>query len=483
MKKETRYFLLLLLSYFAVNLLTLTRFPSVWVDEIQFADPAVRLASGQGFTSTAWFAQDSHRFFAGNVPLFSGLLGGWLSLVGPGLLAERLFNIALFAGFLTLVWKFLLRTEIVPATAWRMVTLALLATGHAMTFSYRSGRYDVLGMFLAAVCMNLWVSHRHWFYLGLVGVFLPAAGLQLLPGTLAVCAILVLLQGLPAVKRAVMLLAGCASGFLALRLLYRSFGVWSDFQRSTRAIGLIGQSVVHKLLALPGAYVNDKSRILLFAATLLLLAVALRTNKPLPQKRFVIGALATSLLLPAALQIAGKFPIYYGWMVFLPLAIACASLAASEWPTISQPIQFAVAALLAGAMFVGLPLRTASVLATWNERDPRRVAAFIQSSVVPGETALADFKLYYALRSSDSPTILPTYIPALRPDDLSRISVLLLRPEDVPAAQQVLGEQWQPTGTELAYPRSPAFFRGLITELREESYPIAVYRRAAVNSR
>ena len=148
MKNETRNFLLLVGLFLGVNLLTLTRFPSVWVDEIQFADPAVRLASGQGFTSTAWFGQDSHHFFAGNVPLFSGLLGGWLSMVGPGLIAERLFNLGLFVGILALVWRFLKRTRLVPSPGWRMVALVLLATGHAMTFSYRSGRYDVLGMFL-----------------------------------------------------------------------------------------------------------------------------------------------------------------------------------------------------------------------------------------------------------------------------------------------------------------------------------------------
>lgn len=465
-------------AFLAVNLLTLTRFPSVWVDEIQFADPAVRLASGQGFTSTAWFGQDAHHFFAGNVPLYSGLLGGWLSMVGPGLLAGRIFNLVLFTGILALLWRFMLRSQLVPSPRWRMVALVLLATGHAMTFSYRTGRYDVLGIFVAAVCMNLWIDRRRFGWLALAGLFIPAAGLQLLPAVLLACVLLMVLAGRPAVRRSALLLAGCAAGVAALDLLYRSFGVWQDFQRSTHSIGVMGMSIWQKLLDLPVIYMNDKSRALLLVAMALLLALGRRELLEGRQSRFLIGVLAFAVLLPVGMQMAGKFPIYYGWMIFVPLAIAFAGLTDSVWGSCGVSVRLVSAALLALAMVAGLPLRTASALSAWQDRDPRRVDAFVRANVAPGETALADFRLYYALRTVHSPTILPTYIPALGAEDRSRITVLLLRPEDVAAARQALGDEWLPTGAQFAPPRSSRLFSKLVSELREESYTVAVYRRA-----
>ena len=57
---------LILLAISALFLLanfgTATRYPAVWVDEIQFADPAVNLALHGRFTSTAWFVQTSEEF-------------------------------------------------------------------------------------------------------------------------------------------------------------------------------------------------------------------------------------------------------------------------------------------------------------------------------------------------------------------------------------------------------------------------------------
>src|SRR5258708_31606661 len=73
--------LLLLLSIFlAVNLATASRYPSVWMDETLYTDPAVNLLFGHGFTSTAWPAQPRDHWWAGNVPLHEFLLYGWMKV-------------------------------------------------------------------------------------------------------------------------------------------------------------------------------------------------------------------------------------------------------------------------------------------------------------------------------------------------------------------------------------------------------------------
>ncbi len=482
MNKELRWFLLLVGMFFLVNLITLSRFPSVWVDQVEFADPAVRLATGHGFTSTAWFGQDSDHFFAGNVPLYSGLLGGWLSLVGSGLVTERLFNILLFIGFMFLAWRFLRTSELVSKPGWRLTAMALLATGHAMAFSFRSGRYDVTGMFLAAAALNLWTARRGRIFLIAVGMLMPAAGLQMLPATFVACAILLLFQQRDAIKPSAMLLGGCTAGAVGLGILYSSFGVWADFRRSVSAIGMAAQSLTDKMRSIPAAYLHDKSGLLVFAAGLLLLISAARTRAT-RRRRFVMGALCLAIMLPAVLQMAGKFPIYYGWMIFVPLTFACTSLASDEWKNIGLPIRALAACLLTAAMAIGLPLRIVSVIASWNEREPQLLDAFVKANVPPGETVLADFKLYYALRDTGAHPILPTYIPALRPSEREKISVLLLRQADLPAAQRALGDDWEPTGEFLLPPRCPGIFLRSISELRDESYPIVAYRRAGQISR
>ncbi len=477
MKREGCGFIAFLAVWLLINAITLSRYPAVWVDEIQFADPAVRLATGHGFTSTAWFAQDSARFFAGNVPLYSAVLGGWLSLFGPGLIAERALNLVLFACFLTLVWRFLCVTGFVRSANWRLLAIALLATGHAMTFSFRSGRYDVLGMTLAATAMNLWVSQRGAKWLPLIGLLLPAAGLQLLPAVLLACVLLLVLDWSASLRKVALLLGGCVAGWLGLRTIYAGLGVWGDFQSSTRAIGLIGHSLLAKLHSLPMAYSNDKSRVLLFAAALLIFAVAPRKRVAFPRV-LLLGVLALLVLLPAAMHMAGKFPIYYGWMVYLPLTLAFVSLAAATWPLMSNATKGAALALVAMAMLVGLPLRLAAVAAQWHDRDPARVAAFVKENLDSGELALIDFKLYYPVIAGGTHPLLPTYVPAMRPAEKSRIQVLALRPEDLLPSEQALGGVWKRTGVRLEAPASPRILRRLITELREENYPIEVYRRS-----
>jgi hypothetical protein len=93
LKLETRWFACILVAFLFLNAVTLTRYPAVGTDEVQFADPAVRFASGLGFTSTAWHGQDSSRFWAGNAPLYSGLLAFWLCAVGCSQFAVRWLNI------------------------------------------------------------------------------------------------------------------------------------------------------------------------------------------------------------------------------------------------------------------------------------------------------------------------------------------------------------------------------------------------------
>ena len=85
---------LLLSTFLAANLGTSARSPVIWQDEVMFADPAVNLHFGQGFTTSAWF-QSRDTMFAGNSPLYSLCLYPWIGVFGFDVVAVRGLNYVL----------------------------------------------------------------------------------------------------------------------------------------------------------------------------------------------------------------------------------------------------------------------------------------------------------------------------------------------------------------------------------------------------
>src|SRR2546422_11523965 len=95
----------LLFCFLLLNLLTSTRYPYVWIDEVMYSDPAVNLYLGNGFTSSAWYAQPSTEFWAGNVPLHTLLLYLWLKLFGFSILSVRSLNCVYMTACCWLLWR------------------------------------------------------------------------------------------------------------------------------------------------------------------------------------------------------------------------------------------------------------------------------------------------------------------------------------------------------------------------------------------
>lgn len=486
MKRERTGLAILLAFFLLLNGATLSRYPSVWIDEVQFADPATNFASGHGFTSTAWFAQDSSQIWAGNAPLYSTLLAGWLKVLGPGLIQERSFNLVLFCIFVLLFRRWLKETGLVESGTWRLAAVAVLLCGHAMMFSYRSGRYDVLGMVLAMALVNLWCAagcaaegkEGSKWPLFLTSLLIPAAGLQLLPALLVFTVLLCVVLGREAVSRSALLVAGAAAGVAGLRVLYGFLGIWDGFRVSTSAVGTIGRSFGSKVRSIPAAFFHDKSALILVVLLVCLFAAGYRRLDERGGQLIAFSSLAF-LLLPAGLQLAGKFPIYYGWMIFIPLTAAVFHLAGKTLRQDSPILRGVTVAALCAAGLVGLPLRLAAVSLAWANRDPLVLANFLQSSIAPGETVVADFKTYYALREMGTRPLLPTYLTAMRPEESAAVTALVLRQGDVAAARASLGGNWRTTGAVLTPLPSPAWLRSIMAEIREDDYSLSVYRRTS----
>ncbi len=474
--------------FLAVNLGTATRYPSVWVDEIQFADPAVNLVLGHGFTSSVWVKQGATEFWAGNAPLYPGLLSVWLRPLGVSATAVRSFDYVLFLAFAWLLREFLARSGLVSDPRLRLAVLAVLMTAHGATFCFRTGRYDVLGMAWAALLAVLWAGPADGLAVPrlagifLVGALLPATGLQLIPASLLFAGLLVVFLGREALLRAALLVAGVATGVGALWAFFASHGAWQAFRASTSAVGVIGQGILGKVRDLPRVYAADKSLVLVLLAALVLAAASRRPLAAGWRRSPLAFGLAAAAVVPTALQVAAKFPIYYTWMAFVPLLVGVAAAldGPGEGPSaVSPSVRLLSAGALVLASAIGLPARMLVVASVWDAKDPARLERYVREHVRPGESVVADFKAYYAVKLLPARIYAPPYLGIMSTGEKGALTALLVRPEALAETVAAVGGSWVPAAPEIAAGRvfpEPRVFR-LFREFREENSPLRLYRR------
>jgi hypothetical protein len=480
MRRETAWLCALVVAFVAVNLATGTRYPAVWVDEVQFADPAINLVSGHGFTSSVWVKQDAAAFWAGNVPLYTGLLAAWLKVTGVSVLAVRSLNFVLMPLVAIVVWAFARRSGLVPDARARLLLVGLLLTGHALTFSFRMGRYDVLGMLLFALAAFAWTvpapRRRRVALFGLAALA-PACGLQLVPAAVLYCALLLLFRRRACVRDVAAVGAGLVAGAAGLYAFYATHGVWEAFRASTTAVGVIGHGLADKLRDLPRIYLADKSQLALACAALVLLVTTRRPPWRCDPLRF---GLAAAVVIPAVLQLAAKFPVYYGWLVYAPLAVGVTGAlgATSNGVRPSRRVTGLVAICLAAAVAVGLPARLVGSAWNWNRSDPAALEREVVTSIGADDVVLTDFKAYYAVKQHATALFAPTYLGPMGDAEKRSLTAVLVRADRAPAILSGVSGDWRAVGAPLAAGSGAAGWpERLMREFAEENFPLQLYRR------
>ena len=151
---------------------------------------------------------------------------------------------------------------------------------------------------------------------------------------------------------------GLLLGCVALFAFYTAHGVWLNFVmqfyfESTNRLGYINK---------------DPSLALLFLACIILMVAEIRNRSF--RFFFPMGfAIAAGVMIPAGLLATRKFPIYYSWMVYIPVALALAGEISRRRATVSSAAQAMVALSLCGACLVGLPVQMASAAYYWKDRN------------------------------------------------------------------------------------------------------------------
>jgi len=485
-----------LLVIFAVflllNVVTASRSPTVWMDEVMLADPAASLYLGQGFHSAASPYLTNQETYVSNALPYTAALYGWINIFGFNPTAVRSLNFALMVLTVAMICLAVQRYRLVRSPQARIVLACLLLCGYGIAFSFRSGRYDisaaivVAAMFLAGTVRQ---SGLRYSLLAILGALAMWAGMQMTPLLFVLGLLLLIFFGARFLMPLIVLALGSIAGLLSMYLAFRANGQWSTFIRTTRAFAgsdVVNRGLVHRTIAavaaaLRGLVLHDFSLTILLLLMAMALLVMIVGRKWQWRSAPVFG-LAVAVLVPLAMFFAGRYPIYYSWMAFLPATVA----AVAAWDTLLRSHQHAAirrasAALLVLACLVGLPLRLTLTALEWNQRSYAPVEQLVQRNVTSTDYAYCDPAAYYPTKRIAALTFVGTYAPMMSPREKSQVSVLIIDPANFDAVQQTVGGDWRDTGQRLPPITQPNLF-GLRGQVGAKLYSLAIYRRAGLSN-
>jgi hypothetical protein len=236
--------------WLAFNLLTASKSPIIETDEVLYTDPSANLYFGNGFTSTGWYAQSGDQFWAGNVPLHQVFLYYWIRIFGFSPISVRSINYIYMAAVAIIIWLSTIRLDLIKKQISRLALVFLILTDYGITYSYRSGRPDIICVLLCSlIFLSYSIRNKLFRYISIsiLSVLFPFAGLQLVIYSFALGTVLVCFLKREILKEFLIVQFSSLFGFLMLISLYIDKGVLKAFFFSiaphSKLIGnLIGSS-------------------------------------------------------------------------------------------------------------------------------------------------------------------------------------------------------------------------------------------------
>jgi hypothetical protein len=463
--------LLLLLGAFQVfNLATCNYYPTVWCDEVWFAEPAVNLVRYGSFTTIDWQLQPLHTFPALNCPLYTMTLAPWLALTGTSVLAVRSFNYTLMTAAAFLCWWGAWRFNLVRSARLRLVMVAALYLGYGMSYSYRCSRPDIIGMVCVLLLAHAFQIRRVWLRyacLGTLGIVLVWIGLQvaLFAGFASALAWLVLRR--PSFKELVVLASSMAAGAAALAGFFASKGLLNYFLLPT--VGILGKHYAHaphvsasaavlKVIRQSlGNYLEDFSLIPITLGWVVLLWASWKLLDSIT-RRVALYGMALTLAVPPVFNLIGHFAFYYSYMRFVPGLVAFFAVysALSATSTGLKPcLRWAFWGTLAAAIGVGLPMRLALSPIMYQVAPRSEIRRMVREQVGHRDVVFTEQTAFFEAKQVTqavydifaSPTFLYLPMPGSReftPEEKAAVSVLIIRPEQSKAVTNFFGGSWVP---------------------------------------
>lgn len=462
-RRQTWFFYLFVLSLGLLNIFTITWFPEVWIDEVLFADPVINFVQGQGFSSTVWYTQNSHEFWASYPPLYQWLLIPWLKIFGVSMTSVRAIGVFYMALSSVVLWNTFSKTGLANKYSLKILFIATLWLGHGLSVIYREGRSDALTIFIAALVAYVFISNSKSGKGQAVGVGILSAlpGIQLPPFIIIVLLFYAIVSGRKkdTLQFAIWYSMGVFAGLAGLFLFLYSQGVLYVFLTQTFASGAmitgeLAQVIIYsdeasrarlsKLLAAYAGfyklYLRDTSTVLLSLSLLLTTVYDYVKNT---SSKTALQWLILYLIVPVCMLVLGKYPSYYTWMGYIILlaGIVFTALQGDKW------IKFASIVIMIAACITGLPT---DIIKTGRQGyiNQQRVAIFVNENIAASDIVYGEHLVYYPCKKQARQFFATSYaggrtFPQMPVDERHSITALLVYPQHLEAAYKKIGGNWE----------------------------------------
>jgi hypothetical protein len=439
--------LLLVLAAFTIaNLLTATRSPTVWRDEVLYADPGINLATGRGFTSTAWQFQPSNEIFISNLPGHSLVLAGWIKFFGISVLSVRTLDLTLAAVSVGLLYAAIVRLTSQRNALYAALFAAAMMGGYGIAFSYRSARPDMVGIVVGAAILLCGIGPNALFrYAAMIalGALLPLCGLQLVPYFCAIALGALIASHRQSLPKVLAIAVGIGLGLAGWVAFLFSHGLWNRFVSAVNGQSKAGRGISERLRPVFQGMTVDVSSHLVLAGLVIVAAWQWRRGRLTRRSPAFLGLLS-AVLIPLVVGFAGNFPIYYSWMKFVPMTFFLVLALLEEVRESGFPRWMRVTALGCLALSaIFLPLRVAVTLRQWEMRSYAPVEELIRRTARPEDVAFCSIEAYYPVKKLTDETYVESYLPMLTEPEKKKITILFLRSQDLAIIAPQLGGSWK----------------------------------------
>ncbi len=474
--------LLIILFFGFAQAIKLPVFLDTWWDEILFVDPAANLYFGQGFNSSAWFAQPKDEFWAGYPPLYPVLLYLWMLIFGFSLSVARSLNYVLIAFSSFILWKAVSRLQLIRTAQWRMLLLVLLIISVGNGFDFRPGRPDALMVALSVTALLAYsISRKRIRYLCLIFLssIFPFSGLGLIAYTFIVSSLVLSYLRFFFLKDFIAIIIGLTIGISGLCSFYIVNGVWQGFVTSVltnSSLSLPGPNETFTdkiLLSISRAFDCDRTFKLLLISLLVMTVYKLIKGELKFQDSF---GLVAGFGIPFTMRTIGSYPLYYGWMAYLPVAIYFFSQISTQLRLdVQRWLRPAVLGFAIVLLLFSSPLNLHLFFANWRSLDYSVIDSFVSENINKDDWVMADPLVYYALKKKVEVLFHPFYMRTISEKEKERISVIITKPSSLPSFKVTgdfetisnkLGGSWTDTGHNLVIQTTKSLLSAERIELR-----------------